>query len=76
MLAMSAEEKRLAPSSRKSANEKDPVAVEENEVQGISATEPAVAIGEKKLVRKIDLALIPWLTFLYLIGELQTTLLS
>ena len=76
MLAMSAEEKRLSPSSRKSANEKDPVSVEENEVQGISATEPAVAIGEKKLVRKIDLALIPWLTFLYLIGELQTTLLS
>ena len=73
---MSAEEKRLSPSSRKSANEKDPVSVEENEVQGISATEPAVAIGEKTLVRKIDLALIPWLTFLYLIGELQTTLLS
>ena len=73
MLTMSTEEKRPSPSSSNSAIEKDRASVEENEVKDLSTTEPAVTIDEKKLVRKIDLALIPWLSFLYLIGELQIT---
>ena len=70
------EEKRSFPSSSNSAIEKDRASVEEKEVKELFTPEPAVTIDEKKLVRKIDLALIPWLSFLYLICELQTTFLS
>lgn len=72
---MSVEEKRPSPSSSSSAIEKGRVLISDGEVR-----EPALAsdnsnsepeINEKKLLRKIDFALIPWLSFLYLIGELH-----
>lgn len=40
---------------------------------GLDASESQVAIDERKLVRKIDLYLIPWLSLLYLLSFLDRT---
>ena len=74
---MSTEEKQPSPSSSSSAIEKDRSVAGEGEIKELPAGDTVTKdeIDEKKLVRKIDLALIPWLSFLYLIGEFNSFLL-
>lgn len=75
---MSTEEKRHSPSSSSSAIEKERTSASEGEIKelpivtgaiGDAATTTTVEIDEKKLLRKIDFALVPWLSVLYLVGE-------
>lgn len=59
--------------SPRSSDEK--LGVDEERVSSVSESADLNldAINEKKLLRKLDLALIPWLSFLYLLSFLDRT---
>ena len=71
---MSVEDGKLSPASSQLGDEKGHD--ETIEKLGVPPYDPEVdldGIDEKKLIRKIDLALIPWLSFLYLLSFLDRT---
>jgi hypothetical protein len=69
----------MSPSTEKRAsspNASDPEVSAENEklkAEVYNVEIDTSGVDEKKLLRKIDLALIPWLSFLYLLSFLDRT---
>ena len=66
-----------APSTH-SSNEKGRTSKEVESTAGVEKTlfNPDIdvsGVDERKLIRKIDLALVPWLSFLYLLSFLDRT---
>lgn len=64
------------PEKRASSPASDPEASSENEKAKITVYNEDVdtsGVDEKKLLWKMDLALIPWLSFLYLLSFLDRT---
>ena len=64
------------PDKRGSSPASDPEVASENEKARITVYNTDVdtsAVDEKKLLWKMDLALIPWLSFLYLLSFLDRT---
>lgn len=64
------------PEKRGSSPTSDPEVTSENEKARITVYDTDVdtsAVDEKKLLWKMDLALIPWLSFLYLLSFLDRT---
>lgn len=69
----------MSPSTEKRASSptaSDPEASAENEklkAEVYNVDIDTSGVDEKKLIRKIDIALIPWLSFLYLLSFLDRT---
>jgi len=59
--------------SAEKAAEAGSVQVLENQTPLYNADVDISGVDEKKLMRKIDIALIPWLSFLYLLSFLDRT---
>jgi hypothetical protein len=54
-------------------SDKVAISTEENLEQIFNADIDTSGVDERKLMRKIDMALIPWLSFLYLLSFLDRT---
>jgi hypothetical protein len=54
-------------------SDKQAISTEAYEKQIFNADVDTSAVDERKLLRKIDIALIPWLSFLYLLSFLDRT---